>query len=233
MPEVGVGTCLEKKQGSSIVTTGGRDERIEWATERPVIRGGQWGLGCSVCAQAVDKTVRGGVRRGSKWARFSVRSASLQASPFAQHAGWQSHELALELCLARETPVREVIADSAVLSEQELLKGSVPQPADWLRAWRYLKEGTSFRMASKVCSTETYIASTVAGPSRRAVKALQEVIVEQIREGKRNWLKKAVSIAILVDDRGAYKLIRFRCDYGTTFKMGVCWAWRTGTVVVA
>ena len=225
------GDLWRKKQGTSFVENCGRAERIEWIAERPARRGGLWGLGCSVCAHAANKLsqetslrARGCLARvASKWARFEIRPASLQASHLVQHAGWQSHKLALEIYLAVDTPVREVIMDAAVLSEQDLLKGSVPQPADWLRAWRYMKEGTSFREASRACTTESYIHGTVSCPvpSRKAVKALQEVLVEKIREDKRSWLKQAGAVAILVDDRGAHKLIRFRCDHGTSFKTGV------------
>ena len=186
------GDLWRKKQGTSFVENCGRAERIEWIAERPARRGGLWGLGCSVCAHAANKLsqetglrARGCLARvASKWARFEIRPASLQASHLVQHAGWQSHKLALEIYLAVDTPVREVIMDAAVLSEQDLLKGSVPQPADWLRAWRYMKEGTSFREASRACTPESYIHGTVSCPvpSRKAMKALQEVLVEKIRE---------------------------------------------------
>ena len=223
------GEAWRRKQGSSFADIGGRAERIEWVAERPARLGGLWGLGCSVCARAVIKLrqetslrARGCLARiATKWASFEVRPASLQASHLAQHAGWQSHKLALDIFLAVDTPVREVIADAALLSEQELLKGSVPQPADWLRAWRYMKEGASFRRASRFCTTEEYIHGICPAPSRKVVKALPEVMVEKIREDKRNWLKQAVAVALLVDDRGAYKLVRFRCDHGTSFKTGV------------
>ena len=63
----------------------GRKETVEWLAERPARWGGTWGLGCVMCAEAAARQAIGDVeqgparRRGSSWARFEVRCASLQA----------------------------------------------------------------------------------------------------------------------------------------------------------
>ena len=63
----------------------GRNETVEWLAERPARWGGTWGLGCVMCAEAAARQATGDVengtarRRGSTWARFEVRCASLQA----------------------------------------------------------------------------------------------------------------------------------------------------------
>ena len=59
----------------------------------------------------------------------------------------------MEMYLSPETPVREVLLDARNLEDQELLKGSVPQPVLWLRAWKYLKEGISFRSNAWLLTT--------------------------------------------------------------------------------
>ena len=56
---------------------------------------------------------------------------------------------------------------------------------------------------------------------RKSAKALREMIVEDKRENKRPWLRAASSIAICVDDRNAYKILRFRCDHVKGHKTGV------------
>ena len=121
------------KQGPLVAAIGRRAEHIEWVAERPARLGGMWRLGCSVCPHAVIKLrqetrlrARGCLAQvASRRARTDARRASLQASRLVQHAGWQSHKLALEISLAVDTPVRELIADAASLPEQELLRGSV------------------------------------------------------------------------------------------------------------
>ena len=63
----------------------GRNETVGWLAERPARWGGTWGLGCVMCAEAAAREATGDVekgtarRRGSTWARFEVRCASLQA----------------------------------------------------------------------------------------------------------------------------------------------------------
>lgn len=220
----------KRKQGSYVNTSiAGASERIEWVAERAKHRGGAWALGCSVCAYALQKLkvessahargYRG--RMGSKWARFEVRSSHLQACALSQHASWYCHRVAMELYLSPETPVREVLLDARNLEDQELLKGSVPQLVLWLRAWKYLKEGISFRSSARLLTTEGFADGCDKNMDGRVVKALQEIIVEEKREQKRSWVRAASSCAVCVDDRGAWKILRFRCDHCKSFKTGV------------
>ena len=93
--------------------------------------------------------------------------------------------MAMEIYLCPEIPVHELLQDCYTADDQDLLKGSVPQPVDWLRAWRHLKEGVSFRSSARLNSTghfaETDSTKSVDG---RVVKALHEIIVEEKREEK-------------------------------------------------
>jgi len=133
------------------------------------------------------------------------------------------HKMAMEIFMSPETPVQELLSDSYTMADQELLKGSVPQPVDWLRAWRHMKEGISFNSSGRLSTTERY--AQKAGPesnvNRKVIKALQEIMVEGQRQQKRDWCRSASSIAISLDDRGAWKILRFRCDHETGFQTGV------------
>ena len=42
--------------------------------------------------------------------------------------------------------------------------------------------------------------------------AMMEIMAEEIRSRKRELLRQAESISIALDDRGEYRLVRFRCD---------------------
>ena len=190
LPVDHMGGGWKRKQGSYVNTSiAGASERIEWVAERAKHRGGAWALGCSVCAYALQKLkvessahargYRGRMR--SKWARFEVRSSHLQACALSQHASWYCHRVAMELYLSPETPVREVLLDARNLEDQELLKGSVPQPVLWLRAWKYLKEGISFRSSARLLTTEGFADGCDKNMDGRVVKALQEIIVEEKR----------------------------------------------------
>ena len=143
-----------------------------------------------MCAHAVAKLDKEGSVRAqwkarvrSKWASFTVRPATLQASHLAQHAAFQAHKLAVDLYLSPDAPVHEVLKDASAIAEHDLFKGSVPQPADWLRAWRSLVEGTSFRETCRRNNIERFIDGLESvGPSRHAIMSLQRIIVECVRE---------------------------------------------------
>ena len=224
------GPQWKRRQGSCLVERNRRDERIEWVAERSTPLGGQWGLGCLVCAHAMAKLGKESSLRAqgckaricTKWAQFEVRPSSLQASHLSQHSSVRSHKLALSIYLSPDVPVHEILQDATDMAESELFQGSVPQPADWLRAWRSLVEGTSFRESSRRCHTESFIAGLGSvAPSRQAIISLQRIIVECMREEKRRVIKQAAYIALAVDDRCPHKLLRFRCDHGDSFKEGV------------
>ncbi len=55
-------------------------------------------------------------------------------------------------------------------------------------------------------------------PSRHSYKQLAEVLAETIRNRKRRWLLQATAVSIITDDRQGYKMLRFRCNHGTSFK---------------
>ena len=224
------GSSWQEKQGSHRVDRAGKLERIQWVAERATCRGGAWALGCTVCAHAkqrlqTESSLQARQRHGrldSKWCRFEVRNKCMQAHTLDQHSMNEAHKMAMDIYLCPETPVSELLAESRPVQDDELFKGSVPQPADWLRAWRHLKEAMSFRSCEKISGTENFVQTGVAkGSDRRTVKALQAIIVEGKREQKRQWLRAASSIAILVDDRGAWKVLRFRCDHGGGYKEGL------------
>ena len=93
--------------------------------------------------------------------------------------------MAMEIYLCPEILVHELLQECYTADDQDLLKGSVPQPVDWLRAWRHLKEGVSFRSSARLHSTENFAEKdSTKSVDRRAVKALQEIIVEEKREKK-------------------------------------------------
>ena len=91
--------------------------------------------------------------------------------------------MAMEIYLCPEIPVHELLHECYTADDQDLLKGSVPQPVDWLRAWRHLKEGVSFRSSARLRSTENFAEKdSTKSVDRRAVKTLQEITVEEKRE---------------------------------------------------
>ena len=80
--------------GSHEAVVHGRRARMEWLVVRPVAWGGNWGVGCSVCARVLFRMGLTGKEAGSrerKWStkfgRYVVRALSaMQAETFKSHA---------------------------------------------------------------------------------------------------------------------------------------------------
>ena len=99
-------------------------------------------------------------------------------------------------------------------SDEELFRGGVPQVADWLRAWRACRSPTSFHAAQQQGVTEnfTHGGRQSGGVERRAFRSMVEIMAEVVRADTRSLLRNAKSISIGLDDRGAYRLSRLKCD---------------------
>ena len=98
-------------------------------------------------------------------------------------------------------------------SDDRLLAGAVPQPADWLRSWRCTREGDSWASAERHGQTEQWIDQLRAsGAKRRAIRGMALVMREVIRAKKRAAIKASTCSSISFDDRKAHKLVTFNCD---------------------
>lgn len=78
----------------------------------------------------------------------------MQACSIRQHAECTVHRVAKNLFLSPDRPVSELLPYD--LKDQDLFRGNVPQPADWLRAWSACKRVSSFRSAVQHFQTEDY-----------------------------------------------------------------------------
>ena len=91
--------------------------------------------------------------------------------------------------------------------------GQVPQPADWLRAWRSLRTPTSARGLEQSATTESFISALRGrGPTRAVQPAMAAVMVEVRRRRKREIILRARSLFLTLDDRGEHRLLRYRTD---------------------
>ena len=130
--------------------------------------GGAWVLGCSLCAAALARRQvpcgtagtqkqknAGGSRTGRSnctWARYEARPSFLQAEYVKQHACSDCHKLGEQAFLMPDEPVR--------LSLQR--DGVVPQLQDWVRVWRWSREGDSWASAERHSHTENWIDQLIA-----------------------------------------------------------------------
>ena len=119
---------------------------------------------CSMCHWP-EKGARHLRRRyQTKWARYEIRSRSqMQAAAVYQHSQSAIHKLACEACQKPKLPLTELL--QATHEDDLLLKGSVPQPADWLSAWRAVRSPISFSKAEAHSQTAFY----AAGASERGI----------------------------------------------------------------
>ena len=208
----------------------GARERVIWLEERPVRWGGTWALGCSLCAAALwkrqsqtapvqhrgvpsDRSRKSTPRTRCKWALYEARPVSVQAEHIKQHACSDTHKLAVQAHLRPEEPVR--LALQRTRDDDSLLSGAVPQVVDWLRVWRWAREGDTWASAERKAHTEHWvdqIRDRDAGVKRKAIRSMAFVMREVIRAKKRQHVKAATCISISFDDRKAHKLVTFNCD---------------------
>ena len=139
----------------------------------------------------------------------------MQASCIRKHSTQDVHKTALQAYLQPTKPVSVWIDDE---NSSRLLQGSVPQLSHWLRTWRCLREATSYKVAEALQSTEEFLAKGRADPcesgaTRKAVKSMSRIHEEVIREYKQEELSKASSVTVSVDDRGAFRLVKYRVDH--------------------
>lgn len=98
--------------------------------------------------------------------------------------------------------------------DEDTFRGAIPQPADWLRAWRACRCPMSYRTAELFGVTESFIQGRRGRPavSRKAFAAMVEVMALVLRGRLRERLRRAHRITLVLDDRGPYRLIRYKCD---------------------
>ena len=119
--------------------------------------------------------------------------------------------------LAPDQAVR--VSQQACLDDDLLLQEAVPQPCDWLRAWRSFKSPSPWQAtAHRAACTEHFIAQIRGRPvEARAFKSMVICMGEVLRRLKRQWLREATSIFLAFDDKGSRKLLRFKCDVPLCF----------------
>ena len=97
------------------------------------------------------------------------------------------------------------------LEDDRLLHGGVPQPEDWLRAWRASRTPQSYQAAASIIGTEHFIrASRQRCVQIRPLIRMARIIREAVRQDKRRILATSTCISLSFDDRAGYKLVRYR-----------------------
>ena len=153
----------------------------------------------------------------------------LQAEHAKQHACTDAHKLAEQAWLRPDELV--CLGLQASYSDDRLLAGAVPQPADWLRSWRCTREGDSWASAERHGQTEQWIDQLRAsGAKRRAIRAMALVMREVKRAKKRAAIKASSFISISSDDRKAHKLVTFNCDIPLRHRGDSGEPWATGLI---
>ena len=107
----------------------------------------------------------------------------LQAEHVKQHACSDNHKLAEQAWLRPDEPV--CLALQASYSDDRFLAGVVPQPADWLRSWRWTREGDSWASAERHAQTEQWV------DQLRWYGAHIECAIDFVTRGYATWLAGA------------------------------------------
>jgi hypothetical protein len=206
--------------GSCMAPIGPR-RRIVWLAERPARQGEAWALGCTFCASYECRSVgdstappsrRGpSTRRRGGFGGFCVRTRSLQASTIRFHEESLGHKFAAASWFKPDEPV--CITLQATAEDDRLLSGNVPQPQDWVRAWRISRDPRSWQAAEHDDETFNFLCQIrPKAVQRKSWKALCVTMAEVVRKRKRDALRVATTISIAFDDKASRKLLMFKCD---------------------
>ena len=140
-----------------------------------------------------------------------MRYRCLQAEHVRSHEKSLGHKFAEASWFRPDEPV--CIALQATVEDDRLLSGNVPQPEDWLRAWRISQDPRSWRAAEHDDVTSNFICQIRSlAVQRRSWKALCVTMAEEVRNRKREALRVATTVSIAFDDKGSRKLLMFKCD---------------------
>ena len=231
---------------------GGRVTRTVWLAERPAKFGGQWSLGCLFCsaytrsraplsrgrkAKGSPRAIRGARGIAGAWSSFDVRALSQVASRgVRQHAETLTHRLATQAYFAPQLAKAAIVGNAGALydSDVQLFRGGVPQVADWLRAWRACRSPVSFSTAEQIGATFDFIHSKrlPVATSRKAFRSMVRVMAFVLRARKLRALRAASSVCLSLDDKGAYRLVRFKCDQPSPAGAGGSTTWIGSTAGV-
>ncbi|CAE7536198.1 unnamed protein product [Symbiodinium sp. CCMP2592] len=187
------------KAGSLTHTSWGKQQRTVWLGQRPARRGGDWGIGCHFCAHLMNVLAQNPAER---------KRSAMQACCIHAHSKTFVHQVATKVYLAPDTPISQCLPYS--IKHQHLFSGNVPQPADWLRAWRACRTASSFKGAVKFYSTEDFAAGR--NTKLDSLKNMILVMHWAVKSVRKQRLEQATSISLSVDDRKEYRLVRYRCD---------------------
>ena len=99
-------------------------------------------------------------------------------------------------------------------SDDVLLRGAVPQLQDWVRVWRWTREGDSWASAERHSHTDSWCDQLRFQHvvKRRAIRSMAIVMRDVVRAKKREQVKASTCISLSFDDKEAYKLVKFNCD---------------------
>ena len=211
------GAAWTATYGSCMAPTGPR-RRVVWLAERPARQGEAWALGCVFCASyecrsAGASTLRRGpsTRRRGGFGGYSVRYRSLQAENIRFHEHSLGHKFAQASWFWPDDPV--CVTLQATMEDDRLLSGHVPQPQDWLRAWRICRDPRSWQAAEHDDVTSNFICQIrPLAVQRKSWKALCVTMAEVVRNRKREALRVATTVSIAFDDKASRKLLMFKCD---------------------
>ena len=127
-------------------------------------------------AEAEEHRVSRTWRSNCTWARYEARHSFLQAEYVKQHACSDCHKLGEQAFLMPDEPVR--LSLQRDYSDDRLLSGAVPQLQDWVRVWRWSREGDSWASAERHSLTENWI-DQLRNPyvvKRRAIRSMAMVM---------------------------------------------------------
>ena len=198
-----------------------RGQPLTCLAVRPAAYGGEFALGCCVCAAALAERPVGeqprnrNRRRNVKWARYEVKVWRHRATWLHRagaHLASDNHKANVQALFSKEAHMAKlapVVGPGDAVGD--VFRGKVPQPLDWIDVWASTTSAIAFRKQDRL--------EDKLNPPERRKKCRRNTrtkmvgrMAEAVRAGQRKRLREATTMSIAVDERGRKKIIRFRAD---------------------
>ena len=198
-----------------------RGQPLTCLAVRPAAYGGEFALGCCVCAAALAERPVGeqprnrNRRRNVKWARYEVNVWRRKPEWLARvgaHLASDNHKANVQALFSKEAHMAKlapVVGPGDAVGE--VFRGKVPQPLDWMDVWASTTSAIAFRKQDRL--------EDKLNPPDRRKKLLRRTrtkmvgrMAEAVRAGQRKSIREATTMSIAVDERRRKKILRFRAD---------------------
>jgi len=194
-------------------------------TDRPLVLGGPWALGCVACARMLQQKCSDSneIKNARAWAKFEVRGSSVGKKAIKKHVASMCHQLALQtitgnLDIGASLPTagsQTPRGPHAYGVTMGTMSGQVPRPDRFVGAISTAMKAESGRaFAKRMADTDLTSALPSSGVMRDASRQTHRKCITSaaavLIDDDQKTLRSSVRLAFSEDDRNQVRVLRVR-----------------------